>query len=68
MEIKRTPHRVLVWHKSDCVDVNKAVSRALKLLDREISDRMEAKDEAAVNQMVGERHTLHSLLVAAIEI
>lgn len=68
MEVKRQPYRVLHWTRSDASDVQDAISHAQKLLDRELSKATEAGDEKAINQMVKERSTLHSLLVAAIEI
>lgn len=68
MEIKRQPYRILHWQKSDCADVQDAIGRAMKLLDRELSEATRKGDEKAINQMVKERSTLHSLLVAAIEI
>jgi hypothetical protein len=68
MEIMRQPYRVLHWRKSDCADVQDAIIHAMKLLDRELSAATEKGDEKAINQMVKERSTLHTLLVAAIEI
>jgi len=68
MEIKRTPYRILHWHKSDCADIQDAISRAMKLLDKELSDATMKGDVKSINQMVKERATLHTLLVAAVEL
>jgi hypothetical protein len=68
MEIKRTPYRILHWQKSDCADVQDAISHAMKLLDEDFSKATAAKDEKKINRLVRCRATLQTLLSAAIEI
>ncbi len=68
IETKRQPYRVLTWSKGDCADVQDAVGRALKLIDKEMSRCIVAKDQKTIDQLVKERSTLHILLSAAIEI
>jgi len=68
MEIKRTPYRVLYWHKADCADIQDAVGHVVKLLDEDLSKATKAEDEKKINRLVKYRSTLHTLLIAAIEI
>jgi hypothetical protein len=68
MEIKRTPYRVLTWHKSDCADVQDAVGHVMKLLDKDLNNATAKRDEVEINRLVKYRSTLHTLLVASVEI
>lgn len=68
MEIKRTPYRVILLTKEDCADVQDAVGYAMKCMDKEVSGAMAVKDDVLTNSLVRLRSTLHTLLVAAIEI
>lgn len=68
MEIKRQPYRVLYWHRSDCADVQDAVGCALDLIDKEFNKLGAKEDEDKINRLAKCRATLHSLLVAAVEL
>jgi|WetSurMetagenome_2_1015567.scaffolds.fasta_scaffold00674_3 hypothetical protein len=68
MEIKRTPYRILHWHKADCLDINHAISHAMKLLDKDLNGATARGDVPEIDRLVKYRTTLHNLLVAAIEI
>jgi hypothetical protein len=68
MEIKRTPYRVIILTREDCSDVQDAIGYTMKQLDKEVSEAIAAKDQVLTNSLIRLRSTLHSLLVAAIEI